>query len=527
MAPPLPALGQLQEDWKQMYQRSLPSAARARSPAQPEWPVQLDHCFARIILDRVVGIDTPWTGKIQSPAYKHMSREQLLGSIELGKQILEGEADLAKLDGESLRVRGKSKGGGKSTSASKPASRIKTTGVRGGTREFGRVKDTMAVEVGGEAKRVNVEDPTGAPILQAAEQNEDLTPYLKKIALSQKTSFQKKVLATLCQVPPGRYTTYGAMARHLSSSARAVGSALRNNPFAPQVPCHRVLASGGGLGGFHGSWGRKGEKGLHDDKKRELLRHEGVKFDGKGRAVDCLATAESAEASDSCRDSAEALRDMFSLHATLLLLVSGRSRRLVGPAIAPPAMDRQRGATFLVRGGCEAGAPHHFHENERAALVTLVLNLAPGHVQAGANSLVLDRDGSWPNAKHPLHRDSAAPCAHEQHICRRGDLRNLAVNFSSTCSRPRTACEPDCPRPGAPVDYHRAPIPIARVKPPRREPPPPKSRTIAVRLVSMALTGYYKTLVRPRTHKPLSMLKYDPVVRKKVLFLEQKRGGRS
>ncbi|EKD15264.1 ribosomal protein L33 [Drepanopeziza brunnea f. sp. 'multigermtubi' MB_m1] len=39
-----------------------------------------------------------------------------------------------------------------------------------------------------------------------------------------------------------------------------------------------------------------------------------------------------------------------------------------------------------------------------------------------------------------------------------------------------------------------------------------KSRTIAVRLVSMALTGYYKTLVRPRTHRPLSMLKYDPVV---------------
>ncbi|TVY83667.1 hypothetical protein LSUE1_G002885 [Lachnellula suecica] len=39
----------------------------------------------------------------------------------------------------------------------------------------------------------------------------------------------------------------------------------------------------------------------------------------------------------------------------------------------------------------------------------------------------------------------------------------------------------------------------------------PKSRTIAVRLVSMALTGYYKTLMRPRTHRPLSMLKYDPV----------------
>ncbi|KAH6679299.1 39S ribosomal protein-like protein L33 [Tricladium varicosporioides] len=54
-----------------------------------------------------------------------------------------------------------------------------------------------------------------------------------------------------------------------------------------------------------------------------------------------------------------------------------------------------------------------------------------------------------------------------------------------------------------------------------------KSRTIVVRLVSMALTGYYKTLIRPRQHRPLSMLKYDPVVRKKVLFLEQKRGGGS
>ncbi|CAD6449342.1 15cc5dfa-dfaf-4211-a763-beb4d53b0c08 [Sclerotinia trifoliorum] len=54
-----------------------------------------------------------------------------------------------------------------------------------------------------------------------------------------------------------------------------------------------------------------------------------------------------------------------------------------------------------------------------------------------------------------------------------------------------------------------------------------KSRTIPVRLISMALTGYYKTLIRPRAHRPLSMLKYDPVVRKKVLFLEQKRGGGS
>ena len=44
-------------------------------------------------------------------------------------------------------------------------------------------------------------------------------------------------------------------------------------------------------------------------------------------------------------------------------------------------------------------------------------------------------------------------------------------------------------------------------------PPTSQIRTIAVRLVSMALTGYYKTMIRPRTHRPLSMLKYDPVGR--------------
>ncbi|CAZ83360.1 unnamed protein product [Tuber melanosporum] len=51
-----------------------------------------------------------------------------------------------------------------------------------------------------------------------------------------------------------------------------------------------------------------------------------------------------------------------------------------------------------------------------------------------------------------------------------------------------------------------------------------KSRNIVVRLISMAMTGYFKSFVRPRTHKPLSMIKYDPVVKRRVLFLEQKRG---
>jgi len=69
----------------------------------------------------------------------------------------------------------------------------------------------------------------------------------------------------------------------LGSSPRAVGNALRNNPFAPIVPCHRVVATGGLLGGFKGKIGpRDGEGHLTLQEKRALLRKEGVRFDGKG-----------------------------------------------------------------------------------------------------------------------------------------------------------------------------------------------------------------------------------------------------
>ncbi|KAM7207479.1 hypothetical protein V8F20_002165 [Naviculisporaceae sp. PSN 640] len=53
-----------------------------------------------------------------------------------------------------------------------------------------------------------------------------------------------------------------------------------------------------------------------------------------------------------------------------------------------------------------------------------------------------------------------------------------------------------------------------------------KSRLIVVRLLSMAQTGYFYTFTRPRVAHPMSMLKYDPIVRRKVLFLESKRRGK-
>ncbi|MAE65618.1 MAG: cysteine methyltransferase [Phycisphaeraceae bacterium] len=80
-------------------------------------------------------------------------------------------------------------------------------------------------------------------------------------------TFEQKVWALTARVPKGRVTTYGAIARKLRTKAyRAVGRALHHNPYAPKVPCHRVVGSDGALTGFAG--------GLA--KKRAMLEAEGV-----------------------------------------------------------------------------------------------------------------------------------------------------------------------------------------------------------------------------------------------------------
>lgn len=65
-------------------------------------------------------------------------------------------------------------------------------------------------------------------------------------------AFQQRVYEVTRAIPPGRTMTYGEVAARLGEpgAARAVGQALGHNPFAPVVPCHRVLAAGSGPGGF-------------------------------------------------------------------------------------------------------------------------------------------------------------------------------------------------------------------------------------------------------------------------------------
>ena len=69
--------------------------------------------------------------------------------------------------------------------------------------------------------------------------------------------FNQRVYAVARAIPPGRTLTYGEVARQLGqpAAARAVGQALGHNPFAPVVPCHRVLAAGSAGGGFSAEGG--------------------------------------------------------------------------------------------------------------------------------------------------------------------------------------------------------------------------------------------------------------------------------
>ena len=83
------------------------------------------------------------------------------------------------------------------------------------------------------------------------------------------TKFQNKVYEICKKVPEGKVTTYKAIAEKMGSEAyRAVGGALNKNPYAPKVPCHRVINSKGHLQGFaHGL-----------KKKAKMLEKEGVKI---------------------------------------------------------------------------------------------------------------------------------------------------------------------------------------------------------------------------------------------------------
>ena len=81
------------------------------------------------------------------------------------------------------------------------------------------------------------------------------------------TRFEQQVYRAICRIPKGQTRSYQWVARQIGrpAAARAVGQALHHNPFAPTVPCHRVVRADGSLGGYAGGV----------DRKHTLLRREG------------------------------------------------------------------------------------------------------------------------------------------------------------------------------------------------------------------------------------------------------------
>jgi methylated-DNA-[protein]-cysteine S-methyltransferase len=83
------------------------------------------------------------------------------------------------------------------------------------------------------------------------------------------SSFYERCYETLRKVPKGKVTTYKEIAHALNTKAyRAVGTAMNKNPYAPKVPCHRVINSDGRLGNF----------GSGPKKKAQMLKEEGVEI---------------------------------------------------------------------------------------------------------------------------------------------------------------------------------------------------------------------------------------------------------
>ena len=76
------------------------------------------------------------------------------------------------------------------------------------------------------------------------------------------TPFAIKVYKTILTIPLGEVRTYKWVARRIGRprASRAVGQALKNNPYPLIIPCHRVVSSSGDLGGY--AWGRKNKQAL-------------------------------------------------------------------------------------------------------------------------------------------------------------------------------------------------------------------------------------------------------------------------
>ncbi|KAI4268138.1 MAG: hypothetical protein L6R38_007939 [Xanthoria sp. 2 TBL-2021] len=214
---------------------------------------------------------------------KNMTPEQLERCIALGKAIADGREDLADLDAISLGLRGKKQ----KPAADRKRKRAAMSPINAEEKLPKKRQLSIKSALSTPNPRIN---PRPSPALTSTPLVPPDTERLKTlrtdlttlVTTSNLSSFRQRVLLALCQVPRGRFTTYAAISDHLHSSARAVGTGLRNNPFAP-------IAADRSLGGFGGFWGKEGK---FAGEKVRLLREEGIIVDvGKGRVEEHDPTA--------------------------------------------------------------------------------------------------------------------------------------------------------------------------------------------------------------------------------------------
>jgi O-6-methylguanine DNA methyltransferase len=151
--------------------------------------------------------------------------------------------------------------------------------------EWQRTEDELRVVLGRRLGSVLTADPDGPaqarldaalPVLRALLAGAALDATGVPVDLGDRPPFEQRVLAEVRRVGWGETASYGEIARRIGMprAARAVGGALGRNPVAVLIPCHRIIASDGTLGGYGGD----GWLGLAEalERKRRLLAREGV-----------------------------------------------------------------------------------------------------------------------------------------------------------------------------------------------------------------------------------------------------------
>jgi AraC family transcriptional regulator of adaptative response/methylated-DNA-[protein]-cysteine methyltransferase len=120
------------------------------------------------------------------------------------------------------------------------------------------------------------------PALQRIADGHPAAPAEVALDLTDRPAFDQRVLRAVCRIPWGRTASYGEIARQVGAprAARAVGGAVGRNPIALVIPCHRVIAADGTLGGYGGDG--PGERAEALERKRELLLREGVTIGRRG-----------------------------------------------------------------------------------------------------------------------------------------------------------------------------------------------------------------------------------------------------